>query len=155
MLTDWLASVLWLLPVVAIALVILGGALWALRRQRNCPSCRTPMRTVARPGEDGGIPSYEVLVCDGCANAATLVHGHQSRYAYCPSCLNRSLHTPCIRQPDSSVKVEERCDLCGFKAERVFAHGPVAAPDTPPPMGQVIPFPTHRIRRPESQADEG
>lgn len=111
------------------------------------------MQTVAHPGEDGGVPSYEVLVCEGCCNAATLVHGHQSRFAYCPACLNRALRTPCIRQPDGVVKVEERCDLCGFHAERLFDDGATEDEDTPA-MGQVIPFPTHRVRREPGKVDE-
>lgn len=151
--SSWTGVALWLLPACLVGLAILGGALWTLRRQRNCPSCRTPMRTLAGPGSDlpadraipGGVPSYEVLVCDGCTNAATLVHGHQSRFAYCPSCLNRSLRAPCMRQEDGSVKIEERCELCGYANSRVVGDVP---PDTEPEaaMGQVIPFPMHRVR---------
>lgn len=163
MLEGWTSAVMWLLPALVVGLAILAGAMWTLRRQRACPSCRTPMQTLARPGDDAeavqpgtraaGVPSYEVLVCDGCCNAATLVHGHQSRFAYCPACLNRSLRTPCIRRPDGAVKVEERCDLCGFRAERTFHdHSEEEAED--PPMGQVIPFPTHRVRREASKVDE-
>lgn len=152
MLTAWMNAALWLLPATLVGLAIAGGALLALRRQRSCPSCRTDMRTLARPGQDGGVPSYEVLVCDTCSNAATLVHGHQARFAYCPSCLNRSLRTPNIRMPDGSVKVEERCELCGFDAQRTFTE--VVAADTPAPMGQVIPFPMQRGKDHPSKADE-
>lgn len=98
-------------------------------------------------------PSYEVLVCDTCDNAATLVHGHQSRFAYCPSCLNRAMRTPCMRQPDGSVRVEEHCDLCGFRAERVVTE--VVIEDEPAPeRGIVIPFPTHRTVREPPKVDE-
>jgi hypothetical protein len=92
------------------------------------------------------------MVCDTCTNAATLVHGHASRFAYCPSCLNRALRTPCIRQADGSVKIEERCELCGFKAQRIATE---LRPETPAEseMGQVIAFPTHRVR-PTRRADE-
>ena len=153
MLTSLMSAALWLLPAALVALAIVAGALLALRRQRNCPSCRTHMRTLARPGQDGGVPSYEVLVCDSCSNAATLVHGHQARFAYCPSCLNRALRTPNMRQADGSVKVEERCDLCGFDAERIFTEAQPAP--APTPMGQVIPFPSQRRRGAPGKVDEG
>jgi hypothetical protein len=151
-LTAIMSATFWLVPAVLVGLAIAAGAMVALRRQRNCPSCRTDMRTLARPGQEGGMPSYEVLVCDSCTNVATLVHGHQARFAYCPSCLNRSLRTPCIRQPDSSVKVEERCELCGFGAERVFFQ--IVPDPEPTPMGQVIPFPTRPRRRESGKVDE-
>jgi len=161
-LNTWTSLAVWLLPACLVGLAILGGALWTLRRQRNCPSCRTPMTTLAGPGSEvpadgavpGGVPSYEVLVCEGCSNAATLVHGHQSRFAYCPSCLNRSLRAPCMRQEDGSVKIEEGCELCGYKNSRVIG-APAPEPDAPA-MGQVIPFPMHRVRSTdEEKVDNG
>lgn len=153
---------LWLLPACLVGLAILGGALWTLRRQRNCPSCRTPMVSIAGPGSEipadpnlpGGVPSYEVMVCETCSNAATLVHGHQSRFAYCPSCLNRSMRAPCMRQEDGSVKVEEKCELCGYADTRVV--GAPAPPAPPAQLGQVIPFPLHRVRPSDADhADNG
>ena len=93
-------------------------------------------------------PSYEVLVCEQCSNAATLVHGHKSRFAYCPSCLNRSLRTPCMRLEDGSVKVAEACEICGYRSERV-----IGGEQSPPPMGKVIPFPVHRVRPPKRADD--
>jgi len=157
-LTTWTSLAVWLLPACLVGLAILGGALWTLRRQRNCPSCRTPMVPLATPGTDapeggpGAVPSYEVLVCESCSNAATLVHGHQSRFAYCPSCLNRSLRAPCMRQDDGSVKIEEACELCGYRDTRVIGAPPIAGPE--PVMGQVIPFPMHRVRSSEGDKVE-
>ena len=52
MLNTWTGMALWLLPACLVGLAILGGALWTLRRQRNCPSCRTPMRPLAGPGTE-------------------------------------------------------------------------------------------------------
>lgn len=156
MLTSWANVVVWVLPACIVGLAIVAGALWTLRGQRGCPSCRTPMRA-AQPDpttlDPRRPPSYEVLVCDTCSNCATLVHGHQSRFAYCPSCLNRSLRTPSIRQTDGSVRVEEQCELCGFTAERqVQTHAQPAA-EEPVQLGVVIPFPTRPIAD-EDRADE-
>lgn len=139
----------WLLPAILLGLVLMAGSLMSLRRQRNCPGCAEPMTSLTRDLPGSERPSYEVLVCEGCSNAATLVHGHKSRFAYCPSCLNRSLRTPCMRLDDGSVKVAETCEICGFKAEHVVGG---ARPSRP--MGQVIPFPVHRVRPPE-RADDG
>jgi hypothetical protein len=144
-LTELGQLALWLTPTVVVVSLIVAGALWALRHQRNCPSCKTAMRTVAFPGRDGGVPSYEVLVCETCTNAATLVHGHHARFAYCPSCLNRALRTPCMRQAGGSVRVHEHCELCGYDAEKEYG---TAAPPAPPATGRVIPFPAHRARPP-------
>lgn len=161
MLSSWTAAALWLLPACLVALVILAGAMWTLRRQRNCPSCRTPMRTIGgagahdSPDATGVVPTYEVLVCDGCSNAATMVHGHQSRFAYCPSCLNRSMRAPCMRLDDGSVQIEEKCELCGYADSRIVTE---AKPEiiAEQRLGQVIPFPMHRVRPSEThKADNG
>ena len=98
------------------------------------------------------MPSYEVLVCESCSNAATLVHGHQSRFAYCPSCLNRSMRAPCMRQSDGSVKIEENCELCGYRNVRIVGGEAPAPPEKP--MGVVIPFPMHRVRPEAPRRDE-
>ena len=150
MLSEFAHLLVWLAPTVVVVSLILAGAMWALRYQRNCPSCRTPMRSVAFPGREGGVPSYEVLVCDSCTNAATLVHGHHARFAYCPSCLNRALRTPCIRQADGSVEVKENCEICGYQCARVYG---TTAP-TREPGGQVIPFPIDRRNRKPGRNDD-
>jgi hypothetical protein len=144
-LNDWTSLALFVLPIAMLVSLMVGGVLLSLRRQRTCPSCHTAMRTVAQPTESVGTTTYEVIVCDGCSNSATMVHGHQSRFAYCPSCLNRALHTPSIRQPDGSVKVCERCDLCSYSKERVV--GVVIDTTSGPQMGRVINFPPHRTQR--------
>ncbi|MFK7930957.1 MAG: hypothetical protein AB8H79_22420 [Myxococcota bacterium] len=152
MLTGWASVAVWVAPACIIGLAIVAGALWTLRNQRNCPSCKTPMTVLGAPApiEESRPPSYEVLVCPTCTNAATLVHGHKSRFAYCPSCLNRALGTPCIRQADGSVRVEEHCHVCGFRAERVVESA--AEVDEPAPrLGVVIPFPQ---RPPHATPDE-
>lgn len=145
-----LAGAAWLVPAMLFALILLTGALWSLRRQRRCPSCREPMQTLGQPPveREGEHAAYEVLVCESCSNAATLVHGHQARFAYCPSCLNRSLRTPCMRRTDGTVHVAEHCEICGYNAERV-----VGEPSPVRPMGQVIPFPVGRARPPQRADD--
>ena len=115
-----MSYLLWILPAVVLGLVLLVPALWVLRHQRRCPSCREPMRTL--PATDSE-PKYEVLVCDHCPTVATLALGHQARFAYCPRCRNRSVRLPARRLPDCNgllrVGISEQCELCGYARETV------------------------------------
>lgn len=152
MLTGLAQLALWAVPAVLLGLTIAAGALLVLGRQRRCPSCREPMARVDDHGgaaESGERPSYEVLVCERCANAATLVHGQRARFAYCPTCHNRALRAPAIRHPDGSTRVHEHCELCGYRRERQLT-----LPEPRPALGRVIPFPVERARGPKA-ADDG
>jgi len=133
---------------VAIAATLAGilafVAVWNLRRQRKCPSCRVELVSLnpQKTGDGAGPLGYEVLVCPRCTNALTLVAGSRSRYAFCPECRQRTLETPCIRIPDGQdgqprVEVHENCQLCGHQAVREVG-------DTGPQKekkGQVLQFP--------------
>jgi len=142
---------LWVIPAVLLGLTIAAGALLVLGRQRRCPSCREPMERIddPEPATRGAERrSYEVLVCQGCGNAATLVHGQRARFAYCPSCHNRALRAPAMRHPDGSMRVHEHCDLCGYRNECQ-----IPLPAAQPELGRVIPFPVERARRPKAADD--
>lgn len=160
MLSALVTLAAWLAPALLLGLGLMAGALWILRRHRRCPSCGDPMRPVdlspadrpapARAGvrSDGReTPTYEVLVCEPCANTATLVHGQKSRFAYCPACTNRSLRAPALLRPDGTLEIHEECELCGYRST---AHLPIGASR---PAGQVIPFPIERARRPRRADD--
>ena len=160
MLSALATAFAWLAPALLMGFALLGAALWVLRRQRRCPSCSEPMRAVdlgpadrpasARAGvPSAGVetPTYEVLVCARCTNAATLVHGQKSRFAYCPACTNRALRAPALLRPDGVVEVHEHCELCGYRLQREL-------PALPPrPAGIVIPFPVERARPPRRADD--
>lgn len=125
----------------------------ALTFARHCPSCGVPLARLTGPGERAR--SYEVLACTQCRNAVTAVHGAQSKMAYCPSCQQRALETPCQRMPDGPdgaprVRIHEHCHVCGHEATLSLPSGtvgPAAADDRGPPSGKVIPFPKGRAQK--------
>lgn len=146
--------ILWFGAALCTVSLVAGGVMWALRRQRNCPSCRVALVPLGKGPEnvshsvDGELLTYEVLVCPRCTNALTNVHGARSRYAFCPECRQRTLETPCIRLPDTAdgrrrVEVHENCHLCDHGAVREVAD----PSNTPARRGQVLQFPQHRRRR--------
>ncbi len=131
----------------AIGLVIVAFAVFRLRQQRRCPSCRVDLVSLnpMTEGKGPGPLGYEVLVCPRCTNALTLVAGSRSRYAFCPECRQRTLETPCIRIPDGPegqprVEVHENCQLCGHQAVREVGD----VPPTNDKRGQVLQFPIRK-----------
>jgi hypothetical protein len=130
-------------------------------RPARCPNCEVPYIELAPPADDSGSQrTYAVLACPQCTNTSTRVHGTPSRFAYCPSCRQRTLETPTRRLPPDldaplAVEVEERCHLCGHHDAVVLPAQPLrdhrihaeAGAGTPPPHRRtVIPFPVDRRR---------
>ncbi|MEZ4316530.1 MAG: hypothetical protein R3F61_03470 [Myxococcota bacterium] len=118
-------------------------------RTPRCPNCHIPYLELVDPdriGSNRGGPrrTYDVLACPQCTNTTTRVYGTPSRFAYCPSCNQRTLETPARRlaptlEAPLAVEVEERCHVCGY------AHHLVLPPQHESPAsagrGKVIPFP--------------
>lgn len=139
-----------LIATIALASVILlGGMMLYTRtspfeRHPHCPNCSVAYITMAPSGTGR---SYEVLACPECTNTITRVHGTPSRFAYCPSCQQRTLETPTRRlaptvEAPLAVSVDERCHICGYGEQRVLpepSERPVAVGE--PRLGKVIPFP--------------
>lgn len=131
-----------MLPVLLLTIAIVAAALLALRGRgphKRCPACDVAYIQV--PSLDGEHRPYDVLICPVCTNTVTRVHGARSNMAYCPTCSNRSLETPCARSAHGAdaptrVAVHEYCHICGHEDEVVF--GP---PEETRPLGRVIPFP--------------
>lgn len=105
----------------------------------KCPSCDVPYLELPQ-GEEHR--TYDVLVCTECTNTSTVVFGTASRFAYCPTCRQRTLEMPVRRlapMPDAplSVEVAEHCHVCGHRDEVVLPE-----PGVRIGRGKVIPFPT-------------
>ncbi len=128
-------------------------------RTARCPNCEVAYLELVEAGEPAR--SYAVLACPQCTNTSTRVHGSPSRFAYCPSCRQRTLETPTRRLPPDidaplAVEVEERCHVCGHhdvlvlpaphaRGLRVQAEAGGASESTPRHTRRtVIPFPVDR-----------
>ncbi|MCB9678878.1 MAG: hypothetical protein H6737_27500 [Alphaproteobacteria bacterium] len=113
------------------------------QRTPLCPNCQIPYLKLVDPPDSPERRSYEVLACPQCTNTTTRVHGSPSRFAYCPSCNQRTLETPARRLPPTleaplSVEIDERCHVCGHEHVVILPppfHTPVVM------RGRVIPFP--------------
>lgn len=141
-------AILWIGPLLLIVGVMLSVALILLRKHRHCPSCATQMQPLTPiDGLEHNL-SYETLACGSCSNVATLVHGQNARFAYCTSCMNRTLRTPCHSSADGIVIVDELCELCGHSASRQFSHTPHCQPAIGTPRSNVIQFPAERAQHP-------
>jgi hypothetical protein len=121
------------MAIFAIAGVLAASAAVVFRDQRRCPTCRDSLMELPKPEER----TYEVLACPRCPTAVTLAVGQRARLSWCPSCRQRALDTPCIRQPDAdgtvAVEVQERCHLCGHEEVLLIE-------TSAPPRGLVVPF---------------
>ena len=114
----------------------------------QCPNCHVMYVRLGSSAEDEAHRShraYEVFACPECTNTITRVHGAPSRFAYCPSCAQRTLETPTRRLSPTidaplAVAIEERCHVCGFHDERVLPESGTPF-EMPSAKGQVIPFP--------------
>ncbi len=126
-----------------VAFLVLGlvrGALWVLRRNRECSTCRAPLVPVTRTESQH---TYEVLHCPKCSTAVTLALGQRARFAWCPQCRQRALEAPAIRLPAPTgqirVEVREQCHLCGYRLNRIVEGQ--TGEEAPRPKGQILTFP--------------
>ncbi len=137
---------MWSLTAIALVVGGLAGYFAAQRRRRvDCPSCSTPLVTLAALPEGEPARAYDVLACRRCVNTLVAVHGGDWPWAVCPRCEHRSLQVVVTRASGDvehpvRVTCDESCPLCGHRAL-------VELPSPPPRRGTVIAFPGTRPPR--------